>query len=297
MHIYTIIVTYNGRHWVDFCLGSLRKSSVKTIPLVIDNHSTDETQTYIREQYPEALLFPQERNLGFGQANNVGLRYAMAHNADYMLLLNQDAAIAPDAIELMLAQSDGNSLLSPIHMNGGGNSIDHNFRNSTLIKCSALLNDLFAGTVHNTYPAYDICAACWLLPRKVVEQIGGFNPLFFHYSEDTNYLQRLQYHHIDTLLVPQARMYHDRKEFGNKQMWNAQWLYNNLMLSYTNINLSRRDRINMLLRTLFTCYTSRLRNRQYHIGAFSVAWTRVLIHMNRIRQSRNKEQQINTNWL
>ena len=114
MNIFTIIVTYNGHKWVDFCLGSLRASTVQTIPLVIDNGSTDGTLDYIREHYPEAVLFPQEKNLGFGQANNVGIRYALAHGADYCLLLNQDAAISADSIELMLAQSDGESLLSPI---------------------------------------------------------------------------------------------------------------------------------------------------------------------------------------
>ena len=187
MTIYTIIVTYNGRHWVDFCLGSLRKSSIQTIPLVIDNCSTDETLDYIRDHYPETILFPQKKNLGFGQANNVGIRYALSHNADYVLLLNQDAAIAPDTIELMLAQSDGQSLLSPIHMNGDGTRLDNHFRDGTLAKCKELLNDTFASTPKDSYECGEVCAACWFIPQKILQDIGGFNPLFFHYSEDNNY--------------------------------------------------------------------------------------------------------------
>lgn len=297
MTIYTIIVTYNGRHWVDFCLGSLRKSSVETIPLIIDNCSTDDTLPYIRSQYPEAVLFPQRKNMGFGQANNVGLRYALAHNADYVLLLNQDAAIAPDTIEKMLAQSDGQSLLSPIHMNGDGTRLDNHFRDGTLAKCKELLNDIFAGTLKGAYTCGEVCAACWFIPPKILQNIGGFNPLFFHYSEDNNYYQRLVYHHIRTLLVPQARMYHDRNEFGNEKVWNAQWLYNTLTLIYTDINLTTRKRLGMLIHTLGTCYVYRLPSKLYHIGVFTIALFQLIGNMPAIRNSRKRERQTQANWL
>ena len=297
MTIYTIIVTYNGRKWVDFCLGSLRKSSVQTIPLIIDNCSKDDTLAYIRAQYPEAIIFPQKKNLGFGQANNVGLRYALAHNADYVLLLNQDAAIAPNTIELMLAESDGKSLMTPIHMNGNGTRLDKHFREGTLAKCNALLDDIFAGTMLNSYECGEVCAACWLLPRKIIEEIGGFNPLFFHYSEDNNYYQRLVYHHINVLLVPKARMYHDRTEFGNKQVWNAQWLRNTLTLAYTNINLTSWQRCYATLHTLWTCHAYHLRRGQYHIGSFFVSLCHLIIKMPIIRKSRKAEKQITSNWL
>ena len=297
MTIFTIIVTYNGCKWADFCLGSLRKSTIKTIPLVIDNCSTDSTLDYIREHYPEAVLFPQEKNLGFGQANNVGIRYALDHGADYCLLLNQDAAISVDAIELMLAQSDGESLVSPIHMNGDGTRLDNSFRDATLSRCKPLLNDAFAGTWKPVYECGEVCAACWLLPRKVIEKIGGFNPLFFHYSEDNNYYQRLVYHHIKVLLVPQARMYHDRKERGNMQVWNQQWLRNLITLTYTNINLTARQRTNDMLRALWTCYAYRLPQKQYQIGSFFVAICRLISNRKKIKNSRIQEMKLQSNWL
>ena len=298
MNIFTIIVTYNGKKWVDFCLGSLRRSTVQTIPLVIDNCSTDGTLDYIRECYPEAVLFTQEKNLGFGQANNIGIRYALDHGADYCLLLNQDAAISADAIELMLAQSDGESLVSPIHMNGDGTRLDNNFRDATLSRCKPLLNDAFAGTWKPVYECGEVCAACWLLPRKVIEKIGGFNPLFFHYSEDNNYYQRLVYHHIKVLLVPQARMYHDRVGgYGNKRVWNQQWLHNVVTLTCTNINLTAGQRMNDMLHALWTCYVYRLPQKQYQIGSFFMAICRLIRCGKQIKDSRTKEKRIQSNWL
>ena len=80
MIIYAIIVTYNAmrRSWIERCLDSLRGSSVPVTPIVIDNGSTDETRTFVPQRYPEAVWLPQEKNLGFGQANNIG--YAMHWN-------------------------------------------------------------------------------------------------------------------------------------------------------------------------------------------------------------------------
>lgn len=298
MLIYTIIVTYNGRHWVDFCLGSLRRSSVQTTPIIVDNGSTDNALTYIQKQYPEAILFPQEKNLGFGQANNVGLRYALAHNADYVLLLNQDAAIAPDAIELMLAQSDGLSLLSPIHMNGKGDKIDHNFYKNTLFRSPIAIDDLIAkGHFAPYYEIGEVCAACWLLPISVIRCIGGFNPLFAQYGEDNNYYQRLCYHHIKTLLVPTAHAYHDRKIQGNIKAYKKRILYRQLLLNATNINLGPLQRLYAQFALLYHCYTYSLIHGEYIIGSYLVAILRLFAKIKQIIYSRKKEKQIQQTWL
>lgn len=297
MLIYTIIVTYNGRKWVDFCLGGLRKSSVKVVPIVIDNCSTDDTISYILAQYPETILFPQNKNLGFGQANNVGLRYALAHNADYVLLLNQDASIAPNAIELMLAQSDGRSLLSPIHLNGDGTHLDHNFRQNTLFKSALVIDDMFAGNLKSYYQIGEVCAACWLLPIAIIKKVGGFNPLFLQYGEDNNYYRRLCYHNIPTILVPAAQAYHDRQMQGSIQAYNNRILYRQLLINATNVNLNLTRRLRAQLGVLYVCYTRHLPQGKYVIGAYLLNILRLLGKAKQIIHSRNVEKQIQTTWL
>lgn len=297
MTIYTIIVTYNGLKWIDFCLGSLRQSSIKTIPIIIDNCSTDGTVLYIRNNYPESIIFVQSKNLGFGQANNIGLRYALENNADYVLLLNQDAAIASNMLELCLAQSDEKSLLSPIHMNGDGTRVDNSFREFSLIKCHDLINDTFSGNVKSYYSCGEICAACWLLPITIIKQIGGFNPLFFHYSEDNNYYHRLVYHQISIRLIPQAKVFHDRGEYGNEITYNKQWLPGNLLLSATNINLTALQRLAKYIHTLWQCYRYKLPKGQYKIGTFLICTIKIIASSFRIRKSRLLEKQQSTTYL
>lgn len=132
MTILTIIVTYNAMKWIDRCIGSLQQSTIPTDIFIVDNGSTDGTIDYIRHHFPEVRLSVQKQNLGFGQANNIGLRLAISEQYDYVLLLNQDAWIASDMLQQLLDAADGQSLLSPVHLNGQGTALDRNFQRNAV---------------------------------------------------------------------------------------------------------------------------------------------------------------------
>ncbi len=239
-NIYCVIVTYNGIQWMERCLSSLVQSTHPIIPVIIDNGSTDGTKEYIETHYPQIPLMAQKTNLGFGQANNVGIRYSLSNGADYVLLLNQDAWIEKDMIDCLLSFADDNSLISPLHMNGNGDKIDRNFCHNALMRSPEMeqfLHDTAKGKTGRYYTD-EINAACWLLPRAVLESIGGFNPLFFHYSEDSDYLQRLHYHQKGIFFVPSARVYHDREGVPTKKP-SKQSIYQNLILRAIDIRYSR----------------------------------------------------------
>lgn len=298
MDIYIIIVTYNAMAWIDRCLTSLRQSTIESVPVVIDNASSDGSVEYIRKNYPEVVLFPQKKNLGFGQANNVGFKYALEHDADYVLLLNQDAALHPDALELLLQQSDGKSLFSPLHCNGDGSRIDYMVKNATLFKAkNTLVDDFLLAKPKQIYEIGEICAACWLMPVSMLRTIGGFNPLFFHYGEDNNYYQRLKYHGIPVFLVPQALMYHNREVHGNMTVYKKKWIYRRLLFVATNINLSLLKRIRSYLEVLKDCYVHALWKKQYIPGLFLCEMFNVLFKYNKILNSRKQDVTIGANWL
>jgi GT2 family glycosyltransferase len=247
--IYVILVTYNAMQWVDRCLGSLRLSSIPLTPVVIDNGSQDETVAYIRAHFPEAILLEQKQNLGFGQGNNVGIRYALQHDATHVLLLNQDAWIEADMVEKLLAYDDHNSLLSPIHLTGEGDAVDKNFRQNAIrrsVEYQRYLADQAAGT-SSKYATREINAACWFIPREVLEEIGGFNPLFFHYAEDNDYLQRLHYHGKGVYFISGTHCFHDRAHVPAKKP-TEQSIYQQLILRAVDINY-----------TPFVCALHRLR--------------------------------------
>lgn len=100
MKISIIIVTYNAMPWIDRCIGSVY-GEPRTTVIVIDNHSTDGTVERVKTRFPHCIVFENKTNLGFGQANNTGIKYAMEQGCDYVYLLNQDAWVEPDALQTM----------------------------------------------------------------------------------------------------------------------------------------------------------------------------------------------------
>lgn len=221
LNIYIIIVTYNGMKWIEKCLASLLHSTYPIKVIVVDNDSTDGTGELILSSFPEVIWLPQKKNLGFGQGNNAGIRYALAHQADYVLLLNQDAYLQPTAVEEMLKVADGENIITPIHLNGDGSRLDSNFRWTLQNTGNQLLDDLLlCEEPHAAYDVGEVCAACWLIPIEMLRRIGGFNPLFTQYGEDNNYYTRIIYHKRKIVLSAHSRVWHDRVLHGNERLYN-----------------------------------------------------------------------------
>jgi GT2 family glycosyltransferase len=59
-------------------------------------------------------------------------------------------------------------------------------------------------------------AAAWLISAECIRTVGFFEPLFFLYGEDNNYLQRVTYHGLKIGIAPQSRIYHDRETRAGK---------------------------------------------------------------------------------
>lgn len=227
MKVITIIVTYNGSRWMEKCLNSLRQSTVPSHILVIDNASSDDTVAVIRTKYPEVELIESPKNLGFGQANNIGLRKALAENADYVLLLNQDAWVGERAIEKMIDIAKANyqyGILSPYHYNYNGDATEKYFEEWVLQHYTPEYNlDKTNGTVKEVYTSSFVHAACWLMPVATIRKVGGFDPLFFHYGEDNDFVQRLHACGLKVAIVPGAGLFHQGTNWGLSDPGHKRW--------------------------------------------------------------------------
>lgn len=212
VNVFVIIVTYKGKQWYDRCFNSLLASSVSVNIVVVDNASEDGSVEYIKERFPIINVIESKENLGFGRANNIGMRYAFDHECDYVFLLNQDAWVEVDTIETLVKCHKKNpsfGVISPVHMTGDGKSM--NFLLNDGNHNRDFLSDLYCGTIKDLYTISYVNAAAWLMPRMTLEKIGGFCPIIFHYGEDDDYLNRLRYHHIKIGLCPSTKIFHDTR--------------------------------------------------------------------------------------
>ena len=93
-----VISNYNG--WQDtlVCLDSLQKQTFTDFEVIlIDDASPNDSVAQLQNKLPPNTVFlPQERNVGFAAANNIGMRRALDDGCDFALLLNNDTSVRPD---------------------------------------------------------------------------------------------------------------------------------------------------------------------------------------------------------
>jgi GT2 family glycosyltransferase len=203
--------------WIDKCLQSLLHSLHKTEIIIIDNGSVDGTVGHIKQNYTLIKLIQAEKNLGFGQGNNIGLKIALQKKADYVFLLNQDAWVENDTIsKLLTAHQDNPSygILSPVHLNGAGNSFDDHFY--IYLKKSVIDGSLLQRIETKTcgddiINSPFVNAAAWFISLSCLKKTGGFDPIFFHYGEDDNYAQRVIYNGFKIGILCNTNIYHDKE--------------------------------------------------------------------------------------
>lgn len=241
LKVFVIIVTYKGKQWYDRCFTSLRESTIPVQTIVVDNASEDGSVEYIREHYPEIVLMENKENLGFGQANNLAMRYALDHDCDYVFLLNQDTWIEPDSIEKLVKvhqQYPEYGILSPMHLRADRRSLYIQIEDGRLDHGNKMLSDFYFQTIEDVYRVSYVNAAAWLLPRTTLMTIGGFDPMFIHYSEDDDYINRVNYHGLKIGVCPHSRIVHDHQNVmnpltpkGSRNRRNQQ-----ILLRFSNIN-------------------------------------------------------------
>lgn len=245
MKITTIVVSYNGRNWIEKCIESLINSSLKTKIIFIDNGSNDGTQEIIKS-FEEVQFIQSEENLGFGKANNLGIKLALEQGADYLFLLNQDAWIEKNTLSelLKVAEIDKSfGIISPLHLNGSGTGLDKLFSHCIAPSIHNLdhyyFSDLTVKQVKEFYQVPFINAAAWLLPKNTIKKVGFFDKLFYHYGEDINYCQRLTYHDLKIVFVPDAKIFHDREARDLKIKNGTIEIKRKLKIELANVNIPK----------------------------------------------------------
>ena len=202
--VLVIIVTYNAHDWIHQCLNSVDMERYDAF--VVDNASTDDTLSILHTEYPKAIVRAMDKNMGFGQANNIGLRYALDNGYDYVFLLNQDAWLLPDTVEKLIAaqkQHPEYGVLSPLQMNTAQGGVEKQFG----VYCKKNKVQL---NLDVPQPVDFVNAALWLISIECIRLVGGFNPIYPHYGEDVDFVQRIQYKHRNVGVVANVIAYHER---------------------------------------------------------------------------------------
>jgi hypothetical protein len=200
--IFIIIVTFNNQTNVKQCLESLQKvnrSGMNLKILVIDNASKEFNPDQLAKQFPEICLIKNAVNLGFGKANNIGLRLAYTNHSDYALLLNPDTKVNIDPnfltkLTQTLDQDKSIAIVGPClkHQVNGITFYDYGGQlELDLVKARHINRETYINDSTNVRDF--VSGACMLLRVKVLPELGMFDEKYFLYLEDVDLAVKHRY--------------------------------------------------------------------------------------------------------
>ncbi|SDB62037.1 Glycosyltransferase, GT2 family [Flavobacteriaceae bacterium MAR_2010_188] len=194
-----IIVNYNGLSFIKACFNSL-EYALKDIDhevIVVDNHSHDKSCLYIKQKFPEVRLIESNTNLGFGKANNLGVKKAVGST---ILLLNIDTILQDHLLPAIqtLRENTDNGIVAINMIDAQKQYISAVGRFPSpwrLIKISMLSdkrNAFKKGNFEKKKYAVDWVSGAFMLIRKSdYDMINGFDTDYFMYVEDVDLCKRM----------------------------------------------------------------------------------------------------------
>ena len=205
-----ILLNWNGWHDTVACLDALKQCTFPGLTvIVVDNGSTDDSIARIQAAHPDVLLLESKTNLGFAGGNNIGIRYALAHNADYVWLLNNDTEPAPDALSALVSKALTNDRIGAV-----ASICYYADAPSTVQAWAGGQVNLWVGrSLNSTKPRVDdwfdaLNGASMLVVRTAIEDAGLLDEGFFLYWEDTEFCLRLRKKGWRLAAAPDSRVLH-----------------------------------------------------------------------------------------
>lgn len=212
-----VIVNYNTKVLLCDCLDSIF-SLTKRIDfevIVVDNASSDGSETYVRERFPSILWVNSGSNLGFGRANNLGVERAMGK---YIFFLNSDTILLNDAVSLFFDHMESNrekeslGVLGAYLLDKNGNvNISFGYFPTPIREFAYLWRKLCHKSIEvSNSDKYVECisGADMFIPRELFLKIGGFDPQIFMYYEETDLQYRLSKIDVNRKVITGPRIIH-----------------------------------------------------------------------------------------
>jgi GT2 family glycosyltransferase len=210
-----IILNWNGKEHTIECLESLQKITYPNFEIIlVDNGSTDGSVEHFKKNFHDIYIIENKINLGFAEGNNIGIKYALGRGADYVLLLNNDTIVDRDFLtELVkIGESDpdigivGPMIYSYDHpriIQSAGMDVKKITGNSVIIGCDEYDHHQFKLSEKNF-----ISGCAILIRRNVINKIGGLDPAYFAYWEDTDLCFRAKKNNFKIYFTPDSRIWH-----------------------------------------------------------------------------------------
>lgn len=285
-----VILNWNGRKDTLECLTSVNKLNYPNYEIVVvDNGSTDDSVAAISHQHPNITLLQTGSNLGYAGGNNVGIRWALDHDAEFILVLNNDTIVSPDLLNAFVNAKDllpASSVLgakifyqdNPNKLwfaggrwNGGSRCIEHIGHNQ------------MQSNEFNRIAEVDYITGCALFASaSTFKEVGLLNESFYLTYEETDWCYRAREKRHICIFVPYAELWHKvSASFGGVESPLQLYFYSRNILLWAERHLPRSAYWSLFRKTFHDSIRFSLGTSQDGamfkrlIWAFSSLWQRL----------------------
>jgi len=299
-----IILQYNNTDYLDRCLKSLKKTKYKHFEvIVVDNNSKDNSVEFMKKNYPDIKLVENEKNYGFAEGNNKGVKYT---NGEYLFFLNNDVEVDPNWLgeivktmkneDVAACQPKVLSLRDKKkfeYAGAGGGFIDKYGYGI----CRGRVYDIVEedeGQYDDEIDVFWVCGVALCIKKDIFVKAGMFDKDFFVYGEEIDLAWRLHLLGYKLKYVPKSIIYHLGRGTAGEKIRTWYWLHRNhavlLFKNYSLLTLLRIMPIKILLEMMaFAAFL--FKDYKRSIGIL-LGWLWIVMHPFNIIKRHNKIQRM-----
>ncbi len=241
MKLSIIILNYNVRYFLEFCLKSV-KSAIENIDaevIIVDNNSKDDSCQMVKELFPDFKLIENKENLGFSKGNNIGVAQA---KGEYICILNPDTVVAEDTFIKLLKFADQQVNIGIVGcklIDGKGQFLPESKRNVPVVQIA------FQKMIGNSVKYYAnhlkedetgkveiFVGAIMLMPKRVFNEVNCFDEDYFMYGEDIDLSYKVLNAQYDNFYFGGTTIVHFKGESTLKDKTYARRFYSAMQTFY-----------------------------------------------------------------
>ena len=225
MDLTILIVNWNTRDLLVECLNSIQENlaaapALQAETFIIDNASSDDSVSVIKNQFSWIKLIENHQNVGFAKANNQGIKVSKGR---YLLLLNSDALLFENTIKEMINFADNQNevaVVGSMWLNPDGSfQASYNDFPKLFPECMPPLGiaKIFYSPFFPSYPPEEskkikrcdwVGGACMLVRKSAIDEVGLLDENYFMYVEEADWCYRMVKAGWEVVYLPQAKVIH-----------------------------------------------------------------------------------------
>ena len=208
-----IILNWNGKRWLKGCLPTIRRVKYEPIEvIVVNNGSTDDSASFLHNNFPEVKVVEIKKNVGYAAANNIGVKNA---SGEYVLLINNDTKVTAnflkplvDALEkdqsIGVIQPQVRSLINTRLLD----SVVSYLTSTGFMYHFGYMKPWKNKKYKKRMYGFSIKGACFMMRRKEYINLGGLDEDFVCYVEESDLCYRVWLSGKKVMYEPGSIMYH-----------------------------------------------------------------------------------------